>query len=195
AVVHYRTWWTWTQLPSQSMSVGLRSITIETQYKTDPRSASLSVCTLSSINQVFPRAALLANQPLPLCLCLCICTFYLLLPATTHVPSPPSALSAHPTPELPDPRPLHLARFAPVATSPNSHHTHTRHHLQPHYHQLYPHHGRPSKLHTLVQGHQVRHHNRLVELQHLPHRPLPIRLRMPELQTQDLPPLRSQIID
>lgn len=33
-----------------------------------------------------------------------------------------------------------------------------------------------------------------MELQYLPYWPLPIRVRMPELQTQDMPAMRSQVI-
>lgn len=57
-----------------------------------------------------------------------------------------------------------------------------------------PYHGRPSELPTLVQDDQVRHHSYPVELQHVPFRASFLHIRVPELQTQDLPAMHGQSI-
>jgi hypothetical protein len=79
---------------------GLRSIIIETQYKTDPRSASLASSLLASTkcSLVQHHSAIQFSS---------LCSICLLLPATTQVPYTPSALSANPT-LLSNPRLLHL---------------------------------------------------------------------------------------
>jgi hypothetical protein len=54
--------------------------------------------------------------------------------------------------------------------------------------------GCPSELHTQLQGHQVGYHAHPMELPCLPLGTPFIRLRMSELQAQDLPALCSQVI-